>query len=111
MSALEILDTVVKLVTLLVIVGGGGMTLFRLGRMTQKFEGMASRQAEEIGELKVEMQKVENVLVAMASQSGRMDRIEDRLGLQGQRVDTLSMRFNALVDKSAIRPLDPMERA
>lgn len=111
LNLLDIFDLVVKFATLIAIIGGGGITLFRLGRMTQKFEQIGEHQAKEISELKVGVQKVEGVLIALANQSGRIDRVEDRVALQGQRIDTLTARHNSLVDRGILKPVDPIERA
>lgn len=111
MKAADILDFVLKVGTFLAIVCGGGLTLFKMGRMSATFERVGEHQAKEIADLKNGMSKVEGVLVALANQSGRTDRVEDRVALQGQRIDTLSARFNAMVDKRAIQPVDPIERA
>ena len=93
-----ILDLAIKIITLITIVVGVGVTLFRLGRMTEKFEQIGIRQASEITELKMGMSKVEGVLLALADQSGRLDRLDDRVGLQGQRIDSVTNRFNSLMD-------------
>ena len=114
MTAIELLDLVIKAATLISIVVGGGVTLFRMGRMAQKFEEIGKQQSKEISELKLGMSKVEGVLIALADQSGRIDRVEDRVALQGQRLDGVSARFNSIVDKGFFNKLasvDPIERA
>lgn len=111
MTVVEAIDFTVKICTLFAIIGGGGITLFRLGRMTQKFEHIGTQQALEIKELKEGMQRFEGVLVALANQSGRTDRVEDRVALQGQRIDALSARFNAVVDKGYVHVPEPIERS
>jgi len=103
MTAVEILDFSLKLVTLVAIIGGGGVIVFRMGRMTEKFELIGVQQSREISELKTGMSKVEGVLIAMANQNGRIDRVEDRQSNQGARIDSLNVRFNALVDNSYVR--------
>ena len=98
MIMIETLDILIKLATLTAILGGGGITLFKIGRMTQKFEQISVQQSKEISELKTGMSKVEGVLVAIANQGGRIDRIEDRVQAQGQRVDELAHRLNTFID-------------
>ncbi len=111
MTPVELTDFFLKLATLAAILGGGGITIYKMGRMTQRFELIGIQQSKEITELKTGMAKVEGVLIALANQNGRIDRVEDRQGMQGQRIDALSVRFNALIDKGMLRPVDPMDKA
>lgn len=112
MTAAEALDFALKLATLISLVGGGGIIIYKMGRLTQKFELIGEQQSKEISELKVGVSKMEGVLVSLANQSGRVDRVEDRVALQGQRIDELTKRFNAVIDRGLVlKPLDPMEGA
>ena len=47
---------------------------------------------------KLELKKLNGVLVQLAEQSGRMDRIEDRQLAEGKRVDAFEQRFNRYVN-------------
>lgn len=83
---------------LISVVGAAAFLLLRLGKMAGKFEAIGVQQSSEIAELKTGMAKVEGVLVTLASQSGRIDRIEDRVQMQGHRIDEALSRFNSLID-------------
>ena len=46
-----------------------------------------------------QLEKMENVLVVLAENRGRMDAIELRASMQGGRLDDLTKRFNNLSDR------------
>ncbi len=46
-----------------------------------------------------QLEKMDNVLVMLAENKGRMDAIELRASMQGGRVDELTNRFNRLIDE------------
>jgi regulator of replication initiation timing len=75
---------------LLVVIGIGGI-LYRLGRMTEKFEQVGQQQAQEISELK-------NSVKELVKTNVRLERIEERQLSEGRRVDELTNRVNRYVN-------------
>lgn len=53
-----------------------------------------------------QLEKMDNVLVVLAENKGRMERMDDRAVLQGSRIDDLTKRFNQWADRQLDR-LDP----
>jgi hypothetical protein len=51
-----------------------------------------------------QLEKMDNVLVALAENKGRMDRSDDRAIMQGNRLDELTRRFNNWVDERDLVP-------
>lgn len=77
------LDTIIRLLELAAIVGGGGMVVFRLGQATQKMEQAVEaqseatrRHSEEISELRMEIRKLNDVLTQLALAEQRMQMLE-----------------------------------
>lgn len=80
------LDTALKFVEIISILGGGGAVAFRLGRATKSMDAAVERQTlileghrDDILELKTEIKKLNDVLTALAVQSGRLDRAEESI--------------------------------
>lgn len=48
-----------------------------------------------------QLEKMDNVLVALAENKGRMDRMDDRAVLQGARLDEMTKRLNSWIDRPA----------
>ena len=52
----------------------------------------------QMEDFKLEMKKLADVIITQVTQSGRMDRIEDRQLAEGRRVDELARRMNIIAD-------------
>ena len=52
----------------------------------------------QMEDFRLEMKKLTDVFVAQATQSGRIDRVEDRQLSEGKRIDGLEVRLNKYVD-------------
>lgn len=100
MSALDSIDIAFKAVEFLSVIGGGGLVLVKIGRMTERFELIGKQQAKEIADLSRGMENVNRLLITIAEQKGRMDRMDDRAILQGSRLDELAKRVNDWFDQS-----------
>jgi hypothetical protein len=88
-DALAALDTGLKLIEVIGIVGGGGLILIRLGRTTGRVELAMKQQADEIKGLKDEMKVVNTLLTDVAVQKQRLDTMDARM-------DTLDRRYDEL---------------
>ena len=72
--------------------------LYKLGRMTERFELIAVQQAVEIGELKKGVAAIHDVILSQALTAQRMDTIDERVLSEGKRLDKLTDKFD-LIDK------------
>ena len=77
------LSTMLQVLEIVSMLGGGGVVAFKLGRTTSRVEDTLNRQNEiltgqstQITELKDETKKVNDVLTKIAVQENRLDRIE-----------------------------------
>jgi hypothetical protein len=80
------------------LISSGGFILFRIGQMTQKFELIGRQQAKEISELKENIEKLNEMLVQMANQNGRINVMEERQMMTIKRLDEISTRLNIHLD-------------
>ena len=78
------IDTVLKIVEIGSVLGGGAVVAFRLGRTTARVEEtllaqnmILEGQTDQVTELKNETKKVNDVLTKIAVQENRLDRIEE----------------------------------
>lgn len=90
----------------LTIIGGGATLVWRISKMATKFELIGKQQAAEIKELKneahelrMDVEKLNDIMIELTRTSGRMDRIEDRQIAQGKRLDESVQRFNDWTDR------------
>lgn len=66
--------------------------LYRLGRMTERFELIAEQQAKEISELKNSVKEIQQVITTQALTTQRMDTFDERVLSEGKRLDKLEDR-------------------
>lgn len=71
-----VLAEILQVVTILSIVGGGGLVLIRVGAALKGFQQTAEGQAKEIAELKAEIKALGSIVTQQAVQSNRLDRLE-----------------------------------
>lgn len=83
------LDTAYRIAELSVAAAGVGAILYRLGRMTEKFEQIGQQQAGEIRDLKDAIKEMAQVLI-------KTERIEARQLAEGKRVDSLEEEIRQL---------------
>ena len=57
----------------------------------------------QMEDFKTEMKKLTDILINQATQSGRIDRVEDRQLAEGKRLDELFSRFNSYVNGAPAR--------
>lgn len=102
MADIELIFRIIEIVIGSGVIGGLFTIIYRMGRMTQKFEMIGTQQAAEITDLKIETEKLgiaivsfQGVLVKLAEVGGHIGRIEDRALQEGKRLDELTMRFNS----------------
>lgn len=80
------LDSALRIVEILSILGGGVVVIFRLGRSTEKMQAVvqmhadyAERQSGEIADIKKQVQKLSDVITQLAVQGTRLDMIDKRV--------------------------------
>lgn len=84
-----VLDLVIKLGTLVSMIGGGGIIIWRISRMATRFEMFGRAQADEIKEIKNEMVAMRALMTAVAVQKERLDGQAERLNLLDRRYEEL----------------------
>ncbi len=88
-EAVAILDLVLKIATLVSIIGGGGIIIWRMSRAVTRFELIGGIQAKEIGSIRDEMVELRKLMTAVAVQKERLD-------AQGERLNLLDHRYEEL---------------
>lgn len=83
------LDTAVRIIEIVSFVGAGLGIIFKMGKMTERFELIGKQQAKEITELKTEVKALSNVMTLVAVQKERLDSQAERLNLLDQRYEDL----------------------
>lgn len=84
-----LIDIVVKILQLAVIIGGGGMLLYKGGRFVQRLDQTMTAQAADIKELKDETKKVTEVVTKIAVQDERLTSHDRRIQLMEDRWEEL----------------------
>lgn len=98
------LENILRALEILSVIGGGGVIIWRMSRMATQFEMIGAQQSAEIADLKKGIEGLSSVLITLAQQSGRIDRIEDRQLAQGKRLDDVVNRTNTLIDAKFYQP-------
>ena len=88
------LENILRALEIISVIAGGGAIVWRMANMATRFELIGVQQSKEINELKKGIESLSSVLVTLAQQSGRIDRIEDRQMAEGKRVDDIGNRLN-----------------
>jgi hypothetical protein len=78
MSEQVSVDTALKLIEIVSILGGGGLVAFRLGKNSQVVREAMRQQASEIAALKDEIKELSKLVTEVAVQSKRLDMLEQR---------------------------------
>ena len=86
-------DTVLKGLEIISIIGSAALLMYRLGRTTERFEQVGTQQAAEIGQLKIAIEKMGALAVVTARQDDRMNAMDQRRLTQGQRLDEFQRLF------------------
>lgn len=97
----------IEVLTLLI---SAGTILFKMGGMTKEFRLIGLQQAAEITDLKLQVEKLGEILIEQVKADGRMRLMEERQLAEGRRIDqyqgaiTDQMRdFGKQVEKLAER--------
>lgn len=77
---------------------GGVAFAFSIKSDTKVLDTKFTMIDAQIEDFKVELRKINEVLVGLAVQSGRIDRVEDRQLSEGKRLDAFEVRFNKYVN-------------
>lgn len=85
------LETVLRVLEVISIMGGGLAIVWRMSGMATRFEMIGTQQAAEIKELKLAVE-------AMVTRSLRVDRLEERQLQEGKRLDELTSRVNRYIE-------------
>ena len=88
-EAVAIFDLVYKTVTIVSLIGGGGVIIWRISRMATRFEVIGGAQAVEIAALKDEMIKMRELMTQVAVQKVILEGQDRRLTLLDQRYEEL----------------------
>ena len=96
------LENVLRIFEIISFVAGGAAIIWRMAKMATRFELIGAQQSKEIGELKRGIEGLSSVLVTLATQAGRIDRVEDRQLSERKRVDEIATRINTLVDNRSL---------
>ncbi len=88
-EAMTLLDLILKVGNLVIMLGGGGMIIWRMSRMATRFELIGDAQAKEITEIKNEVTAMRVLMTTVAVQKERLDSQGARLNLLDQRYDEL----------------------
>jgi hypothetical protein len=83
------LDLSIKVVELVGFLGSAALILFRMGRITERFEMIGKHQAAEITELKLGVEKLSLLMTEVALQKQRLDTMD-------RRQETLDKRYEDL---------------
>jgi hypothetical protein len=84
-------ETTYRAAELVMVALGIGGVLYRLGRMTEKFEQIGKQQALEITELKESVRE-------LIKSNNRLERMEERQLSEGKRLDGLELRLNRYIN-------------
>ncbi len=94
-----------NILTIIVYIIGGALFVDRIrsdGRVLEgKVKYMGEQFAEtraEVKEVKADIKQITSLLVEMAKQEARIDRVEERQLAQGQRLDETIKRVNNILD-------------
>lgn len=83
------LDSLLKALEILAIMGASIVFVFKLGRVTTRFELIGTMQGREISELKNEVKALSGILVNQALQTQRLDMQAERLVILEKRLEEL----------------------
>ncbi len=84
-----LLDIVLKIVTILSIVGGVGVIVWKTSSMTTRFEMIGAEHGKAISEIKTEIKTMNALLTQVAVQKERLDNQATRLNLLDARYEEL----------------------
>jgi hypothetical protein len=73
------LDAILKIGEIISIVGGGGIIVFKVGRVTTRVEEAIKSQADDIADLKADIKVVSKLLTEVAVQKTRLDSMDKRI--------------------------------
>jgi hypothetical protein len=83
------LDLAIKALELVGFLGSAALILFRMGRITERFEMIGKYQAQEITELKIGVEKLSLLMTEVALQKQRLDTMDFRQGVLDKRYEDL----------------------
>lgn len=76
---------VIEVLALLI---SAGTILFKMGGMTKEFRLIGLQQAAEITDLKLQIEKLGDILIEQVKADGRMRLMEERQLAEGRRIDS-----------------------
>jgi hypothetical protein len=83
------LDLAIKALELVGFLGSAALILFRMGRITERFEMIGQQQATEITALKLSVEKLSLLMTEVALQKQRLDTMDRRQELMDKRYEDL----------------------
>lgn len=97
---------ILNIAQLLALVGGAVAFIWRISKMATKFEFVGTQQAKEIKEIKEEthelrldVEKLNDIMIEITKTQGRMDLNDERVLAQGKRLDEQIQRFNEWTER------------
>lgn len=98
------IDTILKVVEIVSILGGGGIVFFKMGRVTSRVETLLAQSAIEITALKLSVQSMGEVITKVAVQSERLDNQAKRIENTERHIDELRRGEGLITTFKAAKP-------
>ena len=83
------LDTILKIVEIASVLGGGGMVSYKLGKNTSRVEATLIAQNKDVSELKEDIKQLNKLMTTVAVQNQRLDAISSQISTLDRRYDEL----------------------
>ena len=89
MSADLSLDSILKMAEIATVIGSVAIGLVTFGRSASRMELKLAQQSNDIGDMKQDLKKLNEVMTTVALQAQRMDMLGERLNMLDKRYDEL----------------------
>ena len=89
MSADLSLDSILKMAEIATVIGSVAIGLVTFGRSASRMELKLAQQSDDIGDMKQDLKKLNEVMTTVALQAQRMDMLGERLNMLDKRYDEL----------------------
>lgn len=100
-TAYTFINTAYKVIEILLIAGGVGGILYRLGKAVSKFEAIGITQSTQITELKNEVKGLSVVVTAVAVQKAEMTAMREDIAIHQKWIDELRRGIGFITPQKA----------